>query len=197
MTRFISNLAPWLAPLPLAYAVGMTLYTGLGWPLAVALLAAGIIETLSLATSSTALELYAYNRGKRKSDPGAPAWLAWSLTAAGLLSQSALILALEAAPVLLLFQVFSAAAVINLAMRADHTARLAQIVADKAQASADRAQRAADKAQAAAAPVQVWKYVCVACGKGYDKQQQLAAHMRSHVRAETNGHKGTEKGMIL
>ena len=152
ITRTISNLSPWLAPLPTAYAVAMAVHTGLAWPLWVALVAAVIIETTALATSATALELWSHNRSKRKSDPASPAWLAWTLTAGVIAAQSALVLALHASPVLLIFQAFSAAAVINLALRADHAARLAGIEADRAERKAERAERQADKS--APAPVQ-------------------------------------------
>lgn len=148
LSNWVARAAPWLAPLPTAWVVGLACYQVLGWPWPVALVAAVIIETLALATTETALELYRWNRSKRKADASAPAWLAWVSTVAGILAQSGLILALEARPVLLIFQVFSASAVLNLALRADHSARVALVAQEKAQAREERAQKAQAKVEA-------------------------------------------------
>lgn len=43
--------------------------------------------------------------------------------------------------------------------------------------------------QKVAEPAPVLRYVCVTCGAGYAKQQQLAAHMRAHMETRKNGHK--------
>ena len=203
LTDTVSNLSPWLAPLPTAYVVYDATAVVLGWPAWVAGVAAVIIETIGLATVHTGLQLFAYNRKKRKSDPDAPTWLAWAITAAVLIAQSILIIVLESRPVLLVFQVFSLAAVVNLALRADHDARLAAIAEERAQRAQERTQgRAqpaitvsdpaqmladfrsptANLAQAAVVAAAVLTHTCSVCGAGYAKQTSLAAHMRTHKR---------------
>jgi len=208
LTDAVSNLSPWLAPLPTAYVVYEAAAGVLGWPAWVAGVAAVIIETIGLATVHTGLQLFAYNRNKRKSDPDAPTWLAWTITAAVLIAQSVLIIVLEGRPVLLVFQVFSLAAVVNLALRADHDARLTTIADERAQRAQERAQMRAQPAitvsdpaqmladfrapapqltqgqtqaaQAAVVAAATLPHVCATCGAGYAKQTSLAAHMRKH-----------------
>jgi hypothetical protein len=144
-TKIILTVSPWLAPLPTAYVVMVACVDGLGWPWAIAIIAALIIETIGLATSSKALELYAYNKSKRESDPEAPAKIAWAMTGAVILAQSILIIALDKRLELLLFQVFSLAAVMVLALDADHIARLQSIAEAKAKEAAKRAENSAAK----------------------------------------------------
>lgn len=75
----VAKVAPWCAPLPTAYLVGRATVVHLGWPDAVGIVAAVIVESLGLATAATALELREYNQGRRKSDPAAPFILAAGL----------------------------------------------------------------------------------------------------------------------
>ena len=64
----VAKVAPWCAPVPTAFLVGRATVNHLGWPVIVGVAAAVVVETLGLASTATALELYQYNQNKRKSD---------------------------------------------------------------------------------------------------------------------------------
>lgn len=72
----VAKVAPWFAPIPTAYLVGRATVNHLEWPVAIGVLAAGVIESLGLVTCATALDLYQFNHNRRKNDPPAPFWLA-------------------------------------------------------------------------------------------------------------------------
>jgi len=65
----VVRLSPWLAPIPTAYLVGKATFENLDWAGWVSVAAALSIELLGVATTKTAIELYEYNKSKRKSDP--------------------------------------------------------------------------------------------------------------------------------
>lgn len=140
----VSRIAPWLAPLPTAYAAYSAGQT-LGWPQWVAVGAALAVETLGLATTATALTLRDYNRSKRKIDPPAPVALALTLVIVYYITALALVLLYEPpiagwgrfVPVL--FPFLSLAGVGVLALRADHRRRMAEIEADKRRRKRSRA----------------------------------------------------------
>ena len=79
LTDLIARFAPWLSPLPTAYLSARATILHLAWPVALGVVAGVIIESLGLAAINTALELYDYNRSRRKTDPAAPLWIAVGL----------------------------------------------------------------------------------------------------------------------
>ena len=142
----VAKIAPWGAPLPTAYLVGRATVVHLGWPDAVGVVAAVIVESLGLATAATALELREYNESKRKSDPAAPFALAAVLVGLYLAVAVSLTVALDIWPALAvyspaLFPGLSLAGVLVLAIRADHRRRVGAIEAVKQERKASRQAR--------------------------------------------------------
>ncbi len=140
---FVAKIAPWCAPLPTAFLVGKATIKHLAWPVPVGIVAAVIIESLGLATTTTALLLYQYNQSRRKSDAVAPFWLAALLVAVYFLTSTGLTVALEIfrplevyAPAI--FPALSLVGVTVLAMRYDHKRRLQIITTERAERKAER-----------------------------------------------------------
>jgi hypothetical protein len=138
-----ARIAPWAAPLPTAYLVGRATVNHLAWPVWVGVVAAAIVESLGLATTSTALELYQHNTGKRKTDPAAPFALAGLLVGVYFVVATGLTVLLDIAPGLAtyapaIFPGLSLVGVTVLALRFDHRRRLAAIEAEKAERKAER-----------------------------------------------------------
>lgn len=134
----VAKVAPWCAPIPTAYLVGRATVLHLGWPGWVGFVAAIIVETLGLASTSTALELYQYNQDRRKSDPGAPFVLAAALVLAYFMVATGLTVALDIFPGLAvyspaIFPALSLTGVTVLALRSDQRRRLAGIAQDRAE----------------------------------------------------------------
>jgi heme exporter protein D len=153
ITDLIAGLAPWLAPIPTAYLVGRATLGKLGWPLAVAICAALIVESLGLTATNTALTLYQYNRQRRKTDPAAPFGLAAGLVGAYVAVAVGLTVALDVAPSLAhyapaIWPALSLTGVTLLALRSDHARRLDLIQADKQERRDARRAAAQESAQA-------------------------------------------------
>jgi len=140
LISLVSKLAPWLATFPTAWAIGVAVNVHLGWPLLVAIITGVSVETLGVASAATALDLYSYQRGKRKSDPDSPVLLGVALVALYFVAVIALTVVLDGNPFLAVFPLLSLAAVGNLALRADQSARLAQIEIERTQKRTERAQ---------------------------------------------------------
>ena len=124
----VARLAPWLAPLPTAYLVGRATIDNLNWPVWVAIVAAAVIESLGLASTSTALALWDWNRSKRKTDPSAPVGLAFGLVGVYFLVATGLTVLLDVIPQAAdvapaIFPALSLTGVTILALRADHARR--------------------------------------------------------------------------
>lgn len=144
LTDLIAGLAPWLAPIPTAYLVGRATLQALGWPLPVAICAAAIVESLGLAATNTALELYQYNRTRRKSDPAAPFALAGALVLVYVSVAVGLTVALDVVPELAryapaIWPALSLTGVTLLGLRADHARRLEALAQEKQERKAERA----------------------------------------------------------
>jgi hypothetical protein len=144
--KTVAKVAPWLAPLPSAYFVARAAMEHLSLPLAVAIIAAAIIETLGLSTVHTALWLSDYNAHKRKSDPHAPTILAVALGAVYVAATLGLVVFLEVwqglatyAPAL--FPVLAVVGAVNLALIAQQERREAGIEVQKAEAREKRKAR--------------------------------------------------------
>ena len=178
LITFVSRLSPWIITIPTAYAIGHAVYTIIGWPAIVAIITALAIETMGIGVTNTALELYAYNRSKRKSDPTAPLWLGVALVVIYYGATIILTAVLEGNAVLALFPALSAVAAGTLALRADQAARVATIEAERSER-----RKPAQPAPQPVAEVAEKKYTCAVCSQSYEKQTSLAAHMRSHKKA--------------
>ena len=172
---FVSKIAPWLTTIPQSFSIGHAVYFVIGWPAVIAIITALAIETMGIGVTNTALELYAYNRSKRKSDPTAPLWLGVALVVIYYGATIILTAVLEGNAVLALFPALSAVAAGTLALRADQAARVATIEAERSER-----RKPAQPAPQPVAEVAVKKYTCAVCAQSYEKQTSLAAHMRSH-----------------
>lgn len=148
--KMVAKAAPWLAPLPSAYFVARASMEHLGLPIAVAVIAAAIIETLGLSTVHTALWLSDYNGHKRKTDPSAPTWIALALGAVYIVATVGLVVVLEVAPFLAtyapaLFPLLAVVGAVNLALISQHERREAGIAVQKEEARAQRKARRLSK----------------------------------------------------
>src|SRR3972149_10994542 len=76
LTDGVSRVVPWLTPLPTAFLTGRATVNHLHWPDVLGVVVGLIVEGFGLGAVNTALELYNYNRSRRKSDPPAPLWIA-------------------------------------------------------------------------------------------------------------------------
>ena len=146
LTNIVAGVAPWIAPLPTAYLVGRATITHLAWPGWVGVISALIIESLGLASTSTALLLYEYNQEKRKSDPAAPFWLAAILVGIYFAVATGLTVLLDIWPTLAgyapaIFPLLSLTGVTCLALRGDHRRRITAIQSAKMERKISRLAR--------------------------------------------------------
>lgn len=154
---WVARTSPWIAPIPTAYLVynHTTLY--LDWPDWVGWASAIVIECLGLATISTGLVLREYNASKRKSDPTAPKWVAYTMVVVYVLCAELLTVGLglisrsqdtvtwgDIIPAI--FPFFSIAGAVVLSLRADHVRRVEEIQKDKDERS-KRSREAAKEAK--------------------------------------------------
>ena len=100
----VAKLAPWLAPFPTAWLVFARSQVHLGWPAWVAAIAGLTLELLGVAVLATTLELWAYNRGKRKSDPAAVMWVPGALVVLYFVAAELLTVVLDVWPGLALYR---------------------------------------------------------------------------------------------
>jgi hypothetical protein len=197
LVQIVAQLAPWLAPLPTAWLVYDRTQQHLGWPWWVALIAGLTLEALGVAILATTLDLYSYNKSKRKTDPKAPFWMGLGLVVLYFLAAELLTVALDIAPswvapfAAAVFPALSVAAFAILAVRADHQHRLSQIEQGKADARAKRAQRKQDRAERnrqETAPEQEpsnpLPFECPICGDRFASQAALNGHGNKHKREE-------------
>ncbi len=143
LTDAVTKVSPWLCPIPTAYLVARATIEHMEWPIGVGIVAALIIEFLGLATAQLALQLRAYNAGKRKTDPAAPFWLSAILVAIYLITALGLTVMLDIVPSLAVysagvFPLLSLCGMIALALRSDHGRRLNVIEGVKQERKAKR-----------------------------------------------------------
>jgi len=139
----VAKVAPWFAPIPTAYLVGRATVNHLEWPVAIGVLAAGVIESLGLVTCATALDLYQFNQNRRKNDPPAPFWLAAFLIFLYFIVAVLLTVVLDTQPswsviAPAIFPFLSLAGVTVIALRKDYQKRLQRIADEKAERKAER-----------------------------------------------------------
>lgn len=143
LTDGIAAFGPWITPIPSAALVANATVQHLHWSNALGWVTAGIIESLGLTTVSTALALWEYNAGRRKTDPSAPFPLAASLVGVYLVSTIGLTVLLDILPDLsryapALFPLLALVGAVNLALRAGHRRRLNALAQEKAEKRAER-----------------------------------------------------------
>jgi hypothetical protein len=76
IVRIISNVTPWLSPIPSGYFVARSVYNHLSVPILVAIIIGLIIEFLGITSVYSYLWLTEWNISKRKTDKSAPAGIA-------------------------------------------------------------------------------------------------------------------------
>lgn len=137
---------PLLAPMPTAFVVGQAMVRVMHWPLAMAIVGALIIEGLGFGAVDTAMRMYDYNKGKRKTDPAAPAWIAYSV--AGIYAAVALTLTifLDIFPLLAqyapgVFPFLGMLGALLWALRKDHERRVNLISEEKVMKRQERKER--------------------------------------------------------
>jgi hypothetical protein len=138
VTDVVARFSPWLSPLPTAYLTGRATILHLNWPMPLGVAAGLVVEFLGLSAINSALELYNYNRNKRKSDPRAPMWIAVILIVVYFGAVTVLTVLLDTVPewsplAPLVFPLLSMAGMSVLALRADHRRRLDKIASDRSE----------------------------------------------------------------
>ena len=142
-TDALAAVGPWLAPIPSAALVARASIEHLQWSSGLGLVAGAIIEVLGLTATSTALMLWEYNEGKRKTDPVAPFPLAVVLVGFYYVSTIGLTVLLDIVPSLarfapVIFPTLALVGTVNLAARAQHKQRVEAIENVKAERKANR-----------------------------------------------------------
>ena len=156
LAEFAATVGPWIAPLPSAFFVWRAGVVHLDMPQWIAIVAAGVIELLGLASTSITLTLYEYNQSKRKSDQPAPFVLAALIIGAYFFTVILLAVVLDVFPqfsryAIAIFPFLSIAGVGVLALRMDHNRRLEIIEENKEEERQKRQERKrAAKAEKAA-----------------------------------------------
>jgi hypothetical protein len=146
LVLIVAKIGPWTAPLPTAWIVWDRTVALLGWPWWVGLFAAVTLEALGLVTAFVALDLYGWNRTKRKSDPAAPLWLAVVLIGVYLFVAELLTVLLDIAskPVTVVslapgaFPFLTLAGVALIALRVDQGQREREVAESRQKAREDR-----------------------------------------------------------
>ena len=135
---FISELVPWLAPLPSAALVSRAVITYLGFGTIMGVVSAIIIEFLGLTSISTSLTIWNYNENRRKQDKPAPFFLSLGLVGFYLVSTIGLTVFLDTFPTLAhfapaLFPFLALVGGLNLVLKMDHRNRLKRLSDEKAE----------------------------------------------------------------
>lgn len=142
----IDNLAatvPWLAPVLPAYMVYHSLSTVMNFPVQIAWIGAAVVEFLGLSTVATTFQFWDWNDSRRKTDQGAPVWIAAATAAFYLIVVILVNVVLDTAPAVqrfakALLSTLSVIAAITLAIRSQHARRLEEIDRIKAEKRAER-----------------------------------------------------------
>jgi hypothetical protein len=149
--KSVAKIAPWLAPGPSAFFVSRSAMAHLDVPMPIAVVIAGIVETLGLASVHTWLWLSDWNANKRKRDPEAPVNVAAILGVVYLVATIGLTVILEVQPSLstyapALFPILAVVGAVNLALIARQEQREEAIKAEKEQRRIRRQARRQEKA---------------------------------------------------
>jgi len=123
--------APWLAPLAPAYLAYQAMRSVLLFPVWVAGAIGVTVEVLGISTINTALSFWTWNREKNKSDKAAPTWVAIVVAAFYVAVVITVNVLLDGGAILEktakgLISSLSVAAAVTLALRSQHTRRMAE-----------------------------------------------------------------------
>lgn len=203
---FVSDWSPWLATVPTAWTVGISVYNQFHWPWPVAGSAGVSIEFLGLACTALMLYLFELKTGEHSTTADTIRLVASVVFSAVYFAAVIFLTAvLEQNWALATFPVLSLVATANLALRSSYKLRVAQIEQESAdeKAEADRikaekqaererikAEKQAAKAAKATTDIEqpiaaVAEFVCPKCGKKLSKQVSLDAHLEWHARTDS------------
>jgi hypothetical protein len=148
-TSLVDNIAsttPWLAPVIPAYLAYHNTTTVMGFPAWVAFIGAVVVECLGLATVTTSFQFWDWNDKKRQVDQSAPFWIALTTAAFYLAIVLTVNVLLDGAPLLhriakLLLSVLGVVGAITLAIRSQHSRRLAAVEDEKAAKRQERQEK--------------------------------------------------------
>jgi len=144
LVDIISDLAPWLTPIPSAVLVSNATIRHLGWAEPVGWVSGAIVEMLGISTVSTTILYYQFNQEKRQSDKplpwGVPATLVFVYLAATII----LTVLLDTIPLLAhwspaIFPILALMGAINLVLRRNYRGITRRIAAEREHMRALRA----------------------------------------------------------
>lgn len=174
---FVSQVAPWLGPLPTAWLVYDRTITHLAWPRSIALVASISLEFLGIATSVTALQIWTYRKTKLVSEPDAPLILPVILAAIYFVSAELLTVVLDIATLTrneigaahfapALFPVLSLISVVLLAIRQTNADAFLSVAERKAKRKAATAEQSQGKPKGKQKETHIAR--CESCGWSKD-----------------------------
>jgi len=128
----IAATSPWLAPVIPAFMCWQSMVTHLAFPAWVALAGAGVVELLGLATVTTTMQFWDYNNTRRLMDQTAPVYLAAGTALFYLTVVLTVNVMMDDSPTSYkiakaLLSSLSICAAVTLAIRSQHSRRLASI----------------------------------------------------------------------
>jgi hypothetical protein len=199
LVDLISNLAPWLTPIPSAVLVANATVRHLDWSEPVGWIAGLIVEMLGISTVDTTMRYYNWNQEKRASDPALPTWILPGVLVSVYLTVTVILtVLLDTNPLLarwspVTFPVLALVGAINLVLRRnyrilqDHIAAERERMRNLRQAAND-ARKAAPAAAAPSEPLPaaaepsepIKRYICQTCIREFRSANALNAHLRSH-----------------
>lgn len=187
----ISDLAPWLTPIPSAVLVSNATVKHLQWAEPVGWVSGLIVEMLGISTVDTTMLFYNYNQEKRKSDPTLPTAIPVTLVGIYLASTIILTVLLDTITLLarwspIIFPILALVGAMNLVMRRNYRMIVRRIEAEREQmrklreaAKAAREQKPS-ASDLAADLLQSALYDCQLCERSFSTRQGLSAHQRAH-----------------
>lgn len=205
LVDIISDLSPWLTPIPSAVLVSNATLRHLGWPEPVGWISGAIVEMLGISTVSTTMLFYNFNQSKRQSDPALPWGVPAALVAVYLASTVVLTVLLDTVPLLarwspVIFPILALVGAINLVLRSNYRLIVRRIEEERERMRLLRqAARHGTAAQPGllesaplsaelqtlpsrqvALPPQVERFICQQCIRSFASRNALNAHMRIH-----------------
>lgn len=148
-TSLVDNIAsttPWLAPVIPAYLAYHSMMKVMDFPFLIALAGAVVVEFLGLATVTTSFQFWDWNDKKRQSDQSAPFWIALVTAAFYLTIVLTVNVLLDESPPLhrlakLLLSVLGVVGAVTLAIRSQHSRRMAAVEEEKEMRRQERLMR--------------------------------------------------------
>ncbi len=202
LVDLISDLAPWLTPIPSAVLVSAATVRHLAWPEPVGWISGAIVEMLGISTVSTTMLYYSFNQDKRQSDPELPWMLPAVLAGVYLAATVVLTVLLDTIPLLarwspVIFPILALVGAVNLILRRNYHVLIRKIAEERERMRALRL--AAKEAREMQEFIQPQKpepvtfeglreaitagntgYACPLCSETFGSQNALNAHKRIH-----------------